>query len=411
MKNIKYKEPVFADSIEGKVRPENEDNYGYLNTPNGFLCVVCDGMGGHAAGDKASKIAVDSIKEFFKHAKYPNTGQAFNDSLQFANQKILDYASEHPETKGMGTTACLLLVQDQQVRIAHVGDSRIYLYLGKERKLHRITKDHSLVQYLVDLGEITDAEAEHHPQKNKILKALGIKQELLPEIARPIHPKRGDVFLICSDGLSGMMDDSGMESILNQDISLYEKGDKLIQLAMDNGGLDNITLQLIEITQSPYKERKFVSKNPAERQVDTLTDSGSSLKFNMRKIIVAIIAAAVIIITGVYFLIHNQNNTERRMQQNEIYRMIQNTDSIAQTIGAENMKKLIEKKSEIMKKIANQKIDNKIYQSITAINNVSELKDSTFLNQVDMILKNEKIDNKTDSINNYLLNNKQIQCE
>jgi serine/threonine protein phosphatase PrpC len=262
---------IFAKGVIGNVRKAQEDCHGYkLGTPNGDLFVVCDGMGGHVGGSTASRIAVESIISHIDQEQYATPVEALNGALQFANMQILGHADTHPELKGMGTTACIVLVREDDVWIAHVGDSRIYLYLGKEQQLHRITKDHSFVQTLVDAGEITDDEAEHHPNKNRILKALGIKPELQPTFNHenmPIHPKNGDVFLICSDGMSGMIPDSTIESVLDEEMSLHQKGERLIELAMigetvQPGGQDNCTLELIEIDNSPWKKSEFMSYNP-----------------------------------------------------------------------------------------------------------------------------------------------------
>ncbi len=245
---------IFQKEVIGNVRTAQEDSHDIAAlTPNGDVFVVCDGMGGHVGGKQASSIAVKSIIDYLKKERYPQPMQALNDALQFANMQILGYANEHPELKGMGTTACIVLLQDSEAYIAHVGDSRIYLYLGKEKQLHRITKDHSFVQTLVDAGQITEEEAEHHPNKNRILKALGIKPDLAPSIDR-VLPKNGDVFLICSDGLSGMISDSAMREVLMQNTSIESKGETLINLALEAGGLDNITLELIHIANSPHSK-------------------------------------------------------------------------------------------------------------------------------------------------------------
>lgn len=266
---------IFAKGVIGNVRKAQEDCHGFkLDTPNGDLFVVCDGMGGHVGGAKASSLAVDSIVEYINKEKYATPIDALNGALQFANMQILGFADANPEYKGMGTTACILLLRDDGAWIAHVGDSRIYLYLGKEKKLHRITKDHSYVQTLVDAGEITDEQAEHHPNKNRILKALGIKPDLTPTFnfeKRPILPKSGDIFLICSDGLSGMIPDSTIEKVLGQDIAFARKGERLIDLAMQGetvvpGGQDNCTLELIEVDNSKVKKSVFHSYNPQPTQ-------------------------------------------------------------------------------------------------------------------------------------------------
>lgn len=264
-------EKIFAKSVVGNVRKAQEDSHGYkLRTPNGDLFVVCDGMGGHAGGEMASQIAVKSIIEYINQEFYDSPREALNGALQYANMQILGFADAHPEYKGMGTTACIVLLRDTDVWIAHVGDSRIYLYLGKERELHRLTKDHSYVQSLVDSGEITDEEAERHPNKNRITKALGIKPELEPTFNygdRIILPKNRDIFLICSDGLCGMIPDSTIKRVLGEKMTLKQKGEELIRLAMLGetirpGGQDNCTVELIEIDNSFSKESYFKSHNP-----------------------------------------------------------------------------------------------------------------------------------------------------
>lgn len=253
---------VFQKDVIGNVRTAQEDSHDIaVLTPNGDVFVVCDGMGGHVGGKQASSIAVKSIIEHLKKEKYDQPMQALNDALQFANMQILGYAKEHPELRGMGTTACIVLLQDTEAYIAHVGDSRIYLYMGKEQQLHRVTKDHSYVQTLVDAGQITDEEAEHHPNKNRILKALGIKPELVPT-CNVLRPKNGDCFLICSDGLNGMITDFTIEGVLKQNITLADKGERLIQLALEAGGHDNITVELIQISSSPHTQSQFISFNP-----------------------------------------------------------------------------------------------------------------------------------------------------
>jgi protein phosphatase len=257
---------TLSSTHPGLVRPHNEDHSAVEETPNGTLCLVCDGMGGHAGGTEASHLAVDCILQYFNKETYPDVRQALKDALDFANLQIIGTASEKPELNGMGTTACILLLQNTKAWIAHAGDSRIYLYEAKTHRLHRLTKDHSYVQGLVDQGIIYEEEAENHPQKNVILKALGIKENLQPEVAaKPILPAQGDIFLLCSDGLSNMVSDQQIEMILSANMDLKQKETALMNHALASGGLDNITFQLIEITHSPHRKSVFESKShPAE---------------------------------------------------------------------------------------------------------------------------------------------------
>ena len=258
---------AYGLSVTGQVRKANEDSCGFATVPNGDLFVVCDGMGGHVGGATASKIAVEQIIQHFKAQRYENVYQALADALCRANIQILGEAAANPSLKGMGTTACIVLVSGNDAYIAHVGDSRIYLYEAAKKRLFRITKDHSFVQSLVDLGQLDDRDAEHHPRKNVIMKALGTKETLKPEVYEsPVQPAKGDMFLICSDGLSGMVDDNGIEAILSSNASIEEKTDQLVANANVPGkGLDNITAQLIKVIDSPYPSSNHPDHNPRWR--------------------------------------------------------------------------------------------------------------------------------------------------
>lgn len=288
---------IFKKGVVGNVRKAQEDSHDWaLKTPNGDVFVVCDGMGGHVGGAKASSLAVESIISYLKAEKYANPQTALDGALQFANMQILGFAAANPGYKGMGTTACIMLIQSDEAYIAHVGDSRIYLYLGKEKELHRITKDHSYVQTLVDKGLITDEQAEHHPNKNRILKALGVTSQLQPDFGKA-KPKNGDIFLICSDGLSGMIPDSTIEKVLGQNSTLEAKGELLINLAMQGetvqpGGQDNCTLELIQIDNSPWQKSEFTSYNP---QPQSRKSRNSKKKLSL----VVIIVAMVMVISAV----------------------------------------------------------------------------------------------------------------
>ena len=271
---------AYGLSITGQVRQANEDSCGFATVPNGELFVVCDGMGGHVGGATASRIAVEQIIQHFKAQRYANIYQALNDALCRANIQIIGAANAEPSLKGMGTTACIVLVDGNDAYIAHVGDSRIYLYEEQKKRLFRITKDHSFVQSLVDMGQLDDREAEHHPRKNVIMKALGTKEELKPEVyMSPVQPAKGDMLLICSDGLSGMVDDDGIEAILSSDQSVEQKVLDLVTNANVPGkGLDNITAQVIKVVESPYPLSNHPDHNPNWRK-----DSNSNPTLDLTK--------------------------------------------------------------------------------------------------------------------------------
>lgn len=307
---------IFMKGVIGNVRQAQEDSHDMkLKTPNGDVFVVCDGMGGHVGGAKASSLAVESIIDHLKKEKYADPLAALDGALQFANMQILGFAADNPEYKGMGTTACIVMIQSDEAYIAHAGDSRIYLYLGKEKELHRITKDHSYVQTLVDAGQITDAEAEHHPNKNRILKALGVTPDLQPSFDK-VKPKNGDIFLICSDGLCGMIPDSTIEKAMGQKVSLEERGEMLIQLAMQGetvqpGGQDNCTLELIQIDNSPWPKSEFTSYSPLKPKIKK--EEKSSPKF----IKIFAIVLALIVALGAAGVFVGKKIGERRIE-NEI---------------------------------------------------------------------------------------------
>jgi protein phosphatase len=231
----------------GLVRKANEDSYGDERSENGHVFVVCDGMGGHIGGAKASQLAVSSVLEYFRNHKDKSPTQLIHEAICFANTQVHGYADVNPEFKGMGTTCVVLLVSpDNKIYYGHVGDSRLYLYLNGELK--RLTKDHSYVQFLVDTGQISEEEMETHPNKNQILKALGIDENVKPEVNQEAFiPKEGSLFMLCSDGLCGMVTDSAMKAILDG-FSLNKTNktaELLVDAALENGGKDNITVTLI----------------------------------------------------------------------------------------------------------------------------------------------------------------------
>ena len=245
----------------GCVRKANEDFYGTEVTQNGLVAVVCDGMGGHVGGATASHIAVETILSVLKESYFEDPREAIGVAIDEANLAILDYAAEHSELTGMGSTCVLLILRDAKVYIGHVGDSRIYL--ARENNLTQLTKDHSYVQMLVDKGDITKEAAEHHPRKNEITNALGI-QGMKPATVRenPIELQAGDCFVLCSDGLSGMIGDSGIARVVfrQSQYKPQERANMLIEEALKNGGKDNVTVELVEFPSLPASRSSWLKK-------------------------------------------------------------------------------------------------------------------------------------------------------
>lgn len=255
---------VIGITDRGLKRAANEDWLGDKQTCNGWVAVVCDGMGGHVGGATASHIAVDAILDYLSNEYFDDPRIAIGKAIDYANAAIRNKVAQSPELEGMGSTCVLLIVRDGKVYLGHVGDSRIYLI--RDHRIHQLTKDHSYVQMLVDMGEITSDQAEHHPRKNEITNALGIPQmQPATVMQNPIDPQAGDCFLLCSDGLSGMVENKTIEHIISQQkqLSAQERATKLIEKAKEGGGLDNITVQLVEFGATPTitaKEHKNILK-------------------------------------------------------------------------------------------------------------------------------------------------------
>ena len=217
----------------------SEDAVG--NLPN--LFVVADGMGGHNAGDFASSHAVEIlVDEIRKDADY-NPVKVIRHAIETANTEIIEQAQKDEGLRGMGTTMVVSTIVGQYAYVANVGDSRLYVVQGQ---IQQITKDHSLVQEMVRLGEISPEEARNHRDKNIITRALGAEKTVDIDFF-DLKLEAGDTILMCSDGLSNMVDDRKMEEIiLDSEMELTEKGKTLIREANLNGGKDNIAIILVE---------------------------------------------------------------------------------------------------------------------------------------------------------------------
>ncbi|MBR3153495.1 MAG: Stp1/IreP family PP2C-type Ser/Thr phosphatase [Lachnospiraceae bacterium] len=210
------------------------------NLPN--LFIVADGMGGHKAGDFASRFAVNAVRESIGASQETNPIKLIRDAIELANRGILRESDEHEEMRGMGTTIVVTTIIDRYAYTANVGDSRLYL-LGDT--LNQITKDHSLVEEMVRLGEITEAEARNHPDKNIITRAVGATPNVdIDFFDYKVEP--GGMILMCSDGLSNMVEDEDIRRILRRTISIEDKARVLVETANENGGKDNIAVILVE---------------------------------------------------------------------------------------------------------------------------------------------------------------------
>lgn len=210
------------------------------NLPNIFI--VADGMGGHNAGDYASKYAVETIVEEVKKSQESNPKEILQNAIMHTNRLLYRQAQEDVLLNGMGTTVVAATVVDGQILVANVGDSRCYC---SNVGISQVTIDHSVVEEMVRLGGITRDEARNHPYKNKITRAVGVENQVEIDFFNRTVEKN-DQYLLCSDGLTNMIEDEEIYKILQQDISLEAKVNCLIEEANNRGGNDNITVVIIE---------------------------------------------------------------------------------------------------------------------------------------------------------------------
>lgn len=210
------------------------------NLPNLFL--VADGMGGHKAGDLASEYTVSRVREAVEKSMRKIPLQIFKSAFQYANQKLLEKARESRAYEGMGTTLVAATVVENTVYVANVGDSRLYK-VG--RTIEQITTDHSLVEEMVRMGEISREQARKHPEKNIITRAIGVSGQIDPDFF-DTYLEPGECLLLCSDGLSNMIEDSQILEILKRRTDLRSGVQELVDTANRNGGRDNIAVVLVE---------------------------------------------------------------------------------------------------------------------------------------------------------------------
>ena len=228
----------------GRVRSHNEDSVTILkNDSDEYLLIVADGMGGHRKGEVASSMALSQLGKRFTEVSTIGTKldavNWLNDNVNEINKAIIDYAAENVDSVGMGTTLVVALLTKEYLIFGNIGDSSGYVL--KDGKLHKVTKDHTLVNLLVDAGDLTEEEAKFHPKKNVLMKALGAAEKCEMDIFDVDLSSEG--ILLCSDGLTNMLTDDQIEKVLNDDtLEIEEKVSKLIRKCNARGGTDNISV-------------------------------------------------------------------------------------------------------------------------------------------------------------------------
>ena len=240
---------ISAKTDTGKVRSSNQDSYSVFDLADGsVMAVVCDGMGGAKGGNIASEAAVRIISEKIKSGFHEGMNEnsmrlLLSSAIESANGSIFSMSCDNDELSGMGTTVVCAIIKNDTAFIANAGDSR--LYIVDNNKISQITTDHSIVQMMVDNGEITPEEAKDHPQKNVLTRALGVDNSLRIDYARE-ELQDGDTVLLCTDGLTNYVDDASILNVCNT-CDAYQIADELIELANENGGGDNVTVVSVSV--------------------------------------------------------------------------------------------------------------------------------------------------------------------
>lgn len=239
----------------GRKRSNNEDSYGLFRFgPDEILALVADGMGGHASGEVASRLAVETLRQIYeKERTEQDMLGTLKSALEITNFTILQKSMESQGLHGMGTTATVLVLKEGQAFIGHVGDSRAYLL--RDGALSQVTRDHSVVERMVERGLLSREEARNHPQRNVIYQTLGVNRDLEPELHGPIPVSPGDTFLLCTDGLSNLVTNEEISEIV-RGASPQKACEQLVNLANQRGGHDNITLQILKAGGKVRKARQ-----------------------------------------------------------------------------------------------------------------------------------------------------------
>ena len=238
---------VAARSDVGMIRAGNEDNFYATADERGGIFVVADGMGGHAAGEVASEMAVKLLRDqlaALRDLHDRRAGDRVLDALRAANLAIYNRTVTEIDKQGMGTTASVLIIAGRRYLIGQVGDSRVYLL--RDGALRQLTKDHSYVQEQVDAGFLTPEQARYHPYSNVITRCVGASDDVEPDTFAG-ETKVGDIFLVASDGLTGMVDDRRLQQLLQARVEPTRIVDSLIAEANGRGGLDNITAIVVSV--------------------------------------------------------------------------------------------------------------------------------------------------------------------
>jgi protein phosphatase len=270
--NLNVSASVKTDA--GCVRETNEDNGRHI-TPfanetqkkRGTLTIVADGMGGHSSGEVASEMAIELISRFYYEEESSASDQALKKAIEHASHEIYKTSVTDEKYFGMGTTVVALVLLNDTAFVAHVGDSRLYRL--RERQMELLTIDHSQVMEMVKQGIISFDEAHTHEDKNIILRAVGTQPKVEAEVSEPFPIQIGDEFLLCSDGLSDMVEDKEIHNVWVRADDIHSASEQLIELAKARGGHDNITVGIVRVSAS--KEVETSRKVRITREIEALS--------------------------------------------------------------------------------------------------------------------------------------------
>ena len=308
----------------GRVREENQDATSFYRTSDDVwtLLIVCDGMGGHAGGRQAAAMASEGIgQEFANRVSSSAPIDALRDSIKVVNRKIVEHAEVNTELRGMGTTCVVLAVARNQAYVAHVGDSRVYRI--RPGSVEQVTKDHSYVQRMIDSGILTPEQAEEHPDANMLMRCLGGRPDVEVDVIGPEPIVAGDRYLLCSDGLWGQVNAAEIAA-MSMAFSAQDAVNRLINLANERGGPDNISVQIYHQGDAhpptgSFSPEKFTVKNFADSaeaggsQVDEAAEKTGFRKPGL--LVLGFIAVAVLGLLVLAFMLskkHLEIPTESR---------------------------------------------------------------------------------------------------
>jgi protein phosphatase len=292
----------------GRVREENQDSVSFFRTSDDVwtLLIVCDGMGGHAGGAQASSMAAENIgREFTDRVAQAAPMDALRESVRAANRKIVEFAEQNTEFRGMGTTCVVLAVARNQAYVAHVGDSRVYRV--RPGVVEQVTTDHSYVQRMIDSGILTPEQAEAHPDANMLLRCLGGKSDVEVDVIGPEPVLAGDRYLLCSDGLWGQVTAPEIAA-MSTAFPAQDAVNRLINLANERGGPDNISVQIFSqsdahLPTGTFSPEKFAVKkfNENSQANDTSHNEASSSKSPAKSKVklLALISIALLVLAAV----------------------------------------------------------------------------------------------------------------